>query len=145
MTEDVELQDAMDIEKEPGACFGTWDPKFDECTSRCRVSEKCRVNTQNAGKPAPAAPVTEEAMELPEMDPYDYLVECLKGRFDVQSGEKNGVRRCRFRKDGKVVGHVTVLASGKSQFVTTNSKLQLDEGMDSTKQAGQIAQAILMA
>ena len=136
------------VGEEMGSCYGTWDPKFEECVSKCKISAKCRKSTLESAKPKPVeterVPVDNE-QEAQEMDPVEFLLQSIKGRYEVDDVQKNGMRAFRVRDGKKIIGTVKILASGRTQVSTDNAKLQLELGLQDCRQASQVFQAIIMA
>ena len=136
------------VGEEMGSCYGTWDPKFEECVSECRIAAKCRKSTLESAKPKPVeterVPVDEET-KMEDMDPVEFLLQSIKGRYEVDAVEKNGMRAFRIRDGKKRIGTVKILASGRTQVSTDNAKLQLELGLQDCRQASQVFQAIIMA
>jgi len=148
MSDDIagDCNEKVDVYKNRGGCFGTFDDKFDDCTIKCMLAERCRKDTLSASRPAePSVSVDDSVPEFREMEPIDYLLECLKGRFDVDEVNRKDVRAFRFRKGKIVRGMVTILPSGRIQFKTSDARLQIDSGLKSCKQASEIFKAILLA
>jgi len=138
----------VSVGEDMGSCYGTWDPKFEECVSQCKIAAKCRKSTQESAKPKAIEPErvpVEEEIAMEDMDPVEFLIQSIKGRYEVDVVEKNGMRAMRIRDGKKNIGTVKILPSGRTQVVTDNAKLQLQLGLQGCRQAAQVFQAIIMA
>ena len=134
------------VDKVVGSCFGTWDPRFEECASKCTVAEKCRKAQTDAGKPKPAdlaKQVTEPEEELPEMEPFAYLLFRLSGKYKQQGKEKGGEARYRFLDGKRVHARIVVAKNGKMLIETDDVKIQLNEGLKTTQQVSYLFRAFL--
>jgi hypothetical protein len=129
--------------KDLAECYGEWDQKFKECTEDCTLGEQCRRATLAAQKPKPPAPALEAETELPEMDPVEFLLESIKGRYDIEAVKKAKATIYRVRKDTDRVARVTVVDNGMVQIETRSAKLQL-KALESVKQASEIFKALLV-
>jgi len=147
---DTEVLDPAggDIEKEAAACFGTWDPNFEECTSICEVRAQCKAQTLAAPKP-PAEPAPKLSSDdedgLAGADPVEMLMSALKGRYDVETTKEKGavtVHSCR-HKDGKMAVLLRVTEDGRYLVRTSKAVLQLEE-LETARQVVELFSAIMV-
>ena len=124
-------------------CFGEWDIGFRECTVVCEVRVMCEKQTKAAPTLAPSAPALEGVEELPEMDPKEFLIEMLKGRYDLETSTTDGVMSIRCRKDGRGRVSIKITEAGRYYFQTQGVKCQLEK-LESVRQASYIFKAILV-
>ena len=134
-------------EKEVGSCFGTWDPRFEECASKCTVAEKCRKALKDAGKPKPVEEIpkqtVEPAEEIPDMDPFQFLLFRLSGKYKQQAAEKDGEKRFRFMDGKRIHARIVVAKTGKMLIETDDVKIQLNKGCETTEQVSFMFRAFL--
>ncbi len=144
MTQQVEVVDPAENEMWP-ACFGTYDEAFIECTKKCELRDRCKAHKNQV--PPKATPIEEEAAieEFPEMEPKEYLVESLKGRYKVSVKKEGALEIYNCMKDGKPAVQVRVTASGRylMRCPALGVVLQLDK-LESVRQASQLFKALLV-
>lgn len=142
---ETEIIDSTQELKDLAPCFGSWDENFKECTERCELRERCKSHLEMAAKPAPPRPPKEEVEEIPELEPRDYLVECLKGRYEVLVKDTEKGFMIAGRKNGRMVVKVIIIPSGKVlvDVISTGAKLQLPE-LESCRQVLNISNALFV-
>ena len=145
---ETEVIDTAEELKDLAPCYGTWDEDYNDCVKVCELRERCKSHTENAAKPRPPAPEpkVEEIEDIPELEPKEYLVECLKGRHDVMVKDTEKGFMVAARKDGKMAVKVMIVPSGKVliDVIETGAKVQLPE-LESCRQVLNIAKALLLA
>jgi hypothetical protein len=141
----VEVLDPLEEEKNKAKakCFGQFDAAYTECTQDCALSPQCKKFTEQAPKAAPPAPPLEETESLPDITPHDFLIQSLKGRYEVEEKKKGGLTNYLCYKDGAGVAQVGSLDDGRYLFRTQKATLELKE-LESVKQASEIFKAILI-
>ena len=133
-----------------GSCYGTHDISFDACTPEvCAMSERCRIFTLSLSSGKSVSEKTEKKPEpLPEMEPLSYLMECMKGRFDLNTlskiTEEGNMKIHRFMKNGVLVARIFVLESGKMKIETKNEETILEKGLGSVAQAHSLYKAFFV-
>lgn len=126
-------------------CFGQWDAAYIECTEQCALSSQCKRMTEQAPKAAPPTKPLEEVEKLPEISPYEFLLQSLKGRYNVKesTGKKNfKILICNKEGYGDVA-QIGITEAGRYCIKTEKVKLQIDE-IDSVRQAAEIFKAFLI-
>lgn len=147
---DLEVIDMVGLVDKPGACFGQYDKSFNECANECQIRQKCKEKTKQA--PKPVTPVEEAAdglgdgvEEFAEMNPRDFLVESLKGRYEVMVKDTPKGYMVAGRRNGKMAVKVMIIPSGKVliEVVENGAKLQLP-ALESPRQVLGIVKALLI-
>jgi hypothetical protein len=123
-------------------CFGEYHPQETDCTDICLINNQCKVYTQKTPSPPTSVPELDAVAQLPDMSPHDFLVESLKGRYEIAERDNGNIKEIFCRKDGNPVAQVVLTKSGRYLFRTQKSKLQLEE-LESVKQASEIVKALL--
>lgn len=143
MSEAEVVDPAAGIDKEAAACFGEWEDVPD-CTGKCEISDRCKKQTKMAPKPAGPPQALEPIHELPEMDPKDYLIQSMKGKYDTEEVMNGATEVIRCRRDGKLLAKVQIKETGRYHYLisTKKGKLQLSK-LESVKQAHEIFKALL--
>lgn len=144
----VEVLDPLEEGKAKAKCFGQFDAAYTECTSECALSPQCKQFTEKAPKAAPPAPPLEETESFPEITAHEFLIQSLKGRYEVQEkkiekSDKPSLINYLCYKDGAGVAQIGLLDDGRYLFKTEKATLELEE-LESVKQASEIFKAILI-
>jgi hypothetical protein len=132
------------VSQEMGRCFGQYDAKDSACVSMCAISKRCKKDKEAQLKPATEI-IKEDTEEIQEMNPVDYFLECLKGRFDVKEAYTDLMTAFQFSKNGKVLGTIKILKDDSVLLKAKNAQLILNNGFQSCKQANEIFHSVLLA
>jgi hypothetical protein len=142
---ETEVVDPAENLKSWPECFGTWDENFQECTAICELRERCKTHKDKAPTPPPPEPAEDVVEELPDMDPKDYLIECLKGRYDLETKKNKSVTILNCRKNGKPVIQIRVTATNRylMRVPSKGIMLQMDV-LETVRQASELFKALLV-
>lgn len=145
---EAEVVDAVDPVVDAAECFGEYDESYTDCTEVCEIRDMCKKQTKLAPKPAmPVEPEETMVAEVEEMEPREYLVEVLKGRYKVRHGEKKGKGfMAQAFKDDELVVEVKITVSNKCliKVLPTDVTVQLLDGLESCQQVMYIGKAFLV-
>lgn len=124
MSEEIDVQQAIGMIAQ-GACYGNHTPGVEECDV-CMIAEFCEPVTakrraeEEPPKPKePVQPQEEVVEEVPSPDPFDYLLETMRGKCQEKVQENDAAICHAFGNDtGLVLQVIKAKASGKVKFVS---------------------------
>jgi NMD protein affecting ribosome stability and mRNA decay len=67
-----------------------------------------------------------ETLPVGGMTPLDYLLQCLEGKFDKETVQKEGVVRHTFKRNGKTIIIVLIANTGKMKIVSVKGEKMFD-------------------
>lgn len=115
---DVEVVDSVDPVVDAGVCFGEYDESYKECLKQCQLRTKCKEQTKLAPKPVQSvedagAGLVEEVEQFQDMDPFDFLVKTLEGKYDVSRKMDGAVTVVNCKKGGKAFAQIRRTEAGR--------------------------------
>ena len=145
----VDVVDEIPQEAKHAAdCYGTYDERYNECTSVCLIRKKCqKLTAEGGGVPQPVTSVL-EAEEPPEMEPLEYFSMLCESSFSLNWKENDMFRATQIKKDGKRVAEVTIVkATGKIalSFKHNDSVVKLPNGLRDSVMAKALYQVLVGA
>jgi len=108
---------------QPASCYSWYDETFKACKSECKVSQFCKPATARRIKgvvpnPTPPPPPPPLPEPVPEPAPLDYLLDSLRGKYDVT--EKLDLSNDKFdvydvKKDGQMFVRAMMSKDGSNR------------------------------
>lgn len=95
-------------------CFGHWCISDPECI-RCAVSDNCEKRTKTKVEEKPS--LKNKDVGHTEVDPVNYLLSCLKGKFDYLIEERGKSVLHKYLLNDKVIVAVVIGSSGKIKII----------------------------
>ena len=106
----------------PAKCWSHYDEKYKACAEECKVSQFCIPATKrriaSVVPTTPPPPQPEKVEPTPEPQPFDYLLDSLRGKYDVT--EKLDLSNDKFdvydvRKDGQMFVRAMMSKDGSNR------------------------------
>jgi hypothetical protein len=127
-------------------CFADWDATDASCKG-CAITKDCERATgrQKNGTPPPQEPPEQqgqETVEEPEVNPLDYLLDSLGGKYDRQDRIGDKATGYYFEEDSRTKVLVTVSKESGRVRVQAKGYERIFDSIESVEAAEEILGAI---
>lgn len=122
MSEDDYLEVREAIGGVEGACFGNYDENSEDCAS-CGIRSRCELKTSEIYSGQDSVGESSVAFDV---DPVDYLIDVLKGKYVMSVGSRGKFKNHYFRDGKKPKVMISISReTGNIMIRTESSKVEL--------------------